>query len=76
MKTKKTRAAAVQQLESIRKQLQKKCYFTISGVIVSPSEAQKRYERVCAIFRRIYGELPTLREIAAICYPGNRFARS
>ena len=76
MKTKKTRAAAVQQLERIRKQLQKKCYFTVSGVIVSPSEAQKRYEQVCAIFGRIYGELPTLREIAAICYPWNHFARS
>ena len=71
----KTRIAAVKQLERIRKGLEKRCSLNRCGNLVTPNEIKTRYESACNAFVRMFGELPTLRETALVCYPTSMFVK-
>ncbi len=64
----KTREDAVRQLERIRRLLLRKCYFDKNGNLVV-KHVNKRYERACKAFEKMFGELPTMLEVESICYP-------
>jgi len=71
----KTRIAAVKQLERIRRGLEKRCSMNRYGDLITPNEIKMRYEGACNAFVRMFGELPTLKETALVCYPTSMFAK-
>lgn len=71
----KSRKEAVLQLERIRTGLEKKCVMIV-GNLHTPLLVKSRYDRACSAFRNMFGDLPTLGEIALVCYPNSMYARN
>ena len=67
----KSRIDAIKQLERIRRELGKKCYFNNAGCLIT-SHVDKIYEKACTAFKKLYGNLPTYNDIFTICYNRDR----